>query len=115
MEDIPVMERSALRCAARINNTIPCPNTAMAGSAYCWAHRNLQVAEADDDLLPVDDLTTPPPLASGETNDDETPDLFVDDRLASTEAPWVAELMHWYTWGEGQAPWSLYRIGPTSR
>ena len=73
MEDIPVMERSALRCAARINNTIPCPNTAMAGNAYCWAHRNLQVAEADDDLLPVDDLTTPPPLASGETNDDETP------------------------------------------
>ena len=87
MEDIPVMERSALRCAARINNTIPCPNTAMAGSAYCWAHRNLQVAEADDDLLPVDDLTTPPPLASGDNNDDETPDLFVDDRLASTEAP----------------------------
>ncbi|MEZ4515311.1 MAG: hypothetical protein R3C44_00205 [Chloroflexota bacterium] len=39
MEDIPIAQRTTLRCDAKINNTIPCPNPAMAGSIYCWAHR----------------------------------------------------------------------------
>jgi phosphatidylinositol glycan class B len=35
--------------------------------------------------------------------------------MASTEAAWVFELMAWYTWGEGSAPWSLYRTGPADQ
>ena len=52
MEDIPVAQRTAVRCDAKINNTIPCPNSAMDGSVYCWAHRNLRPI-TDAELLPV--------------------------------------------------------------
>ncbi len=88
MEDIPVIQRSALRCAAKINGTIACPNPAMDGSVYCWAHRKLQPAVTDGDLLPVNDRMaaaplSPAPPSSGDDNGNDALDLFVDDRTAA--------------------------------
>lgn len=74
-------------------------DTAFLASSSTWSGRNISYLVAHDE-----DLGT----------------LFSNtDRsavhLATTEAPWVAELMRWYTWGEGPAPWSLYRIGPSGQ
>lgn len=30
--------------------------------------------------------------------------------MVATERPWAATLMRWYTWNEGPAPWTLFRV-----
>ena len=89
MDDIPVVQRTSRRCDAKINNTIPCPNPAMAGSVYCWAHRNLQPEVCDDDtadLLQVDDRKAQPAAPESASGDDDSLD-FVDRMASSSGAP----------------------------
>ena len=89
MDDIPVVQRTSRRCDAKINNTIPCPNLAMAGSVYCWAHRNLQPEVCDDDtadLLQVDDRKAQPAAPESASGDDDSLD-FVDRMASSSGAP----------------------------
>lgn len=85
MADIPVAQRSTVRCDAKINNTIPCPNPAMAGSVYCWAHRNLELADAAEPLplrRAVQETQSAAPQASPQGDD-----LMFVDRMPQSAAP----------------------------
>jgi phosphatidylinositol glycan class B len=35
--------------------------------------------------------------------------------IVRTEPMWSTALMRWYTWSEGQKPWTLYRVRPVAR
>lgn len=77
MDDIPITQRSPVRCRATLTGGMACPNPATAGGVYCWVHRARE--EVAPIPLPVEEVAATAPVVDG--------DIEFTDRLAGRMRP----------------------------